>query len=482
METQKNVFYNVVLAISQVLFPLITFPYLARVLGPSQLGLINFAESIARYFILLAALGIPIYGVREIAKYQQNSIERTKAFFEISIINLITTSVLAIVFIILVHVIPTFKMDTNLYIWAIYYFILQMFYFEWFFTGMNQFKYIAIRSFGIRFLFILFVFLLIKTKEDYLKYMQMQVGLSLLIGLINFKYLYQLLDFKVAIFKSLDLKKHLKPLLILFLTIFSISVYFSLDTIFLGFLAGNESVGYYTSALKLTKLIIAVLSAISVAMFPKMINIYHQGDSAKFNEMVKQCFTLLVSISLPLMVIIGGLAAEIIQLLLGSHFERAVLPLQITAPLILIVSLSGIFGFQVLSALSKDKSILMSAIIGMLFSIILSITLVPLFKENGEAITILLTELSVCVSFIYFSQKYFSLNGYAKIFFNQASNTIPYIIIIFFIKLFSQDYLFVLFSTGIISLLWFSLFNFYFRPNNVFKEQFMRILHKRRLN
>ena len=87
METKKNVFYNVMLAVSQVLFPLITFPYLARILGPDQIGLLNFAESISRYFILVAALGIPIYGVREIAKQQENKLNRSQVFVEIAIIN-----------------------------------------------------------------------------------------------------------------------------------------------------------------------------------------------------------------------------------------------------------------------------------------------------------------------------------------------------------------------------------------------------------
>ena len=205
METQKNIFYNVLLAVSQVLFPLITFPYLARVLGPTQIGLLNFAESISRYFILLAALGIPIYGVREIAKHRDNILQRTIIFFEIAFINFITTIILSIVFIIILFCVPKFHNELPLFSWAILYFILQMFYFEWFFTGMNEFKYIAIRSFFIRFLFILFVFIFIKSKYDYLRYMQMQVLLSFIIALINFKYLHSLLDFKAINFKYLNL-------------------------------------------------------------------------------------------------------------------------------------------------------------------------------------------------------------------------------------------------------------------------------------
>lgn len=482
METQKNVFYNVILAVSQVLFPLITFPYLARTLGPDQIGLLNFAESISRYFILVAALGIPIYGVREIAKQQQNKINRSKVFIEIAAINLITTIFLTVIFVAIILWVPMLHKELPLFGWAIAYFILQMFYFEWFFTGMNQFKFIALRSFFIRFLFIVFVFVLIQSKSDYLKYMQMQVTLSLLIAIINIKYLYSLLDLKSISISNLNLKQHLKPLFLLFLTIFSISIYFSLDTILLGFLANNESVGYYSSALKLTKLIIAVLGSISVAMFPQMINLYHNGGEEQFARMVKQCYTLILSLSIPLVILMMGTANDIITLLLGEHFSRAILPLQITAPLITIVSLSGIFGFQVLSALSKDKAILLSAIIGMIASIILSFFLVPNYKENGEAITMLVTELSVSLSFIYFSNKYFSLKGYGSIFLKQLIEAIPYIVIIFLVHYLIGYYIYRLLITGILSLIWFVIIHFIIQPDNLFKHQLMRLLNKNRTN
>jgi len=278
MKTKSNVLYNVMLAISQVLFPLITFPYLVRVLGPTEVGLLNFAESIARYFMLLAALGIPVYGIREIAKHQNDIEKRSQVFFEIFIINAISTLILSIVFFITILLVPKLNAEQPLFLWSILFFSLQLFYFEWFFSGMNQFKFIAARSFIIRFLFIFFVFFLIRSKEDYLKYMQMQVLLSAVIAIINFKYLFSLLKINKHTLLNLNLKQHLKPLYILFLTIFSISVYFSLDTILLGFMADNESVGYYSSALKLVKLIIAVLGAISVAMFPSMINLFHNGE------------------------------------------------------------------------------------------------------------------------------------------------------------------------------------------------------------
>ena len=119
METQKNVFYNVMLAISQVLFPLITFPYLVRVLGPSEVGLLNFAESIARYFMLLAALGIPVYGIREIAKHQKDILKRSQVFTEIFLINAVSTLLLSIVYLLLIIYVPKLNEEKPLFIWSV---------------------------------------------------------------------------------------------------------------------------------------------------------------------------------------------------------------------------------------------------------------------------------------------------------------------------------------------------------------------------
>ena len=478
MSVKNSVFYNVLLAISQVFFPLITFPYLARTLGPEHVGVLNFAESIAKYFVMLAALGIPIYGIREIAKVQNELKERTKIFAEIFTINLICTLGLSFLFLAAVFFIPQLNNEKVLFYWTIAYFFFQVFYLEWFFNGMNQFKFIAIRQFIIRFFFIIFVFILIKSQFDYVNYMRMQFGLSVLLAVINFNNLSKHISLNKASFSNLDLRKHIKPLLYIFLTIFSISIYFSLDTILLGFLANNESVGYYSTALKLNKLIIAVFGAVTVAIFPSLINLYHSQQIEKFRELIRQVFFVLVSLSIPAIVIFISCAKEIVHVLFSQNFDRSILPLQITAPLILIVSLSSIFGFQVLSALAKDRQILYSAIIGMSVSIVLSILLVPTLMEVGEAITILVTELSVSVSFIYFTKKFFKVGGLTNMFLKQLLGALPYIGFVIIFKSIISDSIMVLTSISIISLIWFCIYHLFILKNSYFKVYLNGFLDK----
>jgi len=478
MSVKNSVFYNVLLAISQVFFPLITFPYLARTLGPEHVGVLNFAESIAKYFVMLAALGIPIYGIREIAKVQNELKARTKIFAEIFTINLICTLGLSLLFLGAVFFIPQLNNEKVLFHWTIAYFFFQVFYLEWFFNGMNQFKFIAIRQFVIRFFFIIFVFVLIKSQFDYVNYMRMQFGLSVLLAVINFNNLSKHISLNKETFSNLDLRKHIKPLLYIFLTIFSISIYFSLDTILLGFLANNESVGYYSTALKLNKLIIAVFGAVTVAIFPSLINLYHSQQIEKFRELIRQVFFVLVSLSIPAIVIFISCAKEIVHVLFSQNFDRSILPLQITAPLILIVSLSSIFGFQVLSALAKDRQILYSAIIGMSVSIVLSILLVPSLMEVGEAITILVTELSVSVSFIYFTKKYFKVGGLTNMFLKQLVGALPYILFVIIFKTIMNDSIIVLTSISIISLIWFCIYHLFILKNSYFKVYLYGFLDK----
>jgi O-antigen/teichoic acid export membrane protein len=479
MQTQKNIFYNVLLAVSQVLFPLLTFPYLARVLGPENIGLYNFSESYARYFALVAALGISVYGVREIAKKQEQPKALSNTFAELFLINFIATCVLSVVYIFTIVYSTKLSSNANLFYWSFLFFFFQVFVLEWFFTGINQFKYIAIRFFFIRLVFIAAIFIFIKEANDYVKYMQLQVGLTIFLAIINFVYLFKFIDLKNIRLNELNITKHLKPLFLLFLTIFSISVYLHFDTVLLGILADNESVGYYSAPLKLVKIIIAVLAAITAAMFPKMVQFFEQGDLVQFERMLSQSFELVVSIGIPTTILVYILAPEIIYILFGSSFKLAIIPLQITAPMILIVSLSTIFGFQILSVYSKDSAILKSAVAGMLFSLIASFLLIPKFKQEGAAYIILCTELLVLSFFIYFSSKVVQLKNTKQVVLREIAFAIPYCIIPYLISTMALPIIIKLIVVLISALLWFIVVHFFIVKTSVFKTLVMDIFMNR---
>lgn len=478
METQKNIFYNVLLAVSQVLFPLITFPYLARVLGPTHLGLFNFADSYSRYFALVAALGISVYGVREIAKCQKDPIQLNKTFTELFLINFFATLLLSFVFIFTINTVDKLRVEKTLFYWSLLFYFLQLFELKWFFTGINQFKFITIRYFIIRLFFIIAVFIFIKQSGDYIKYMQLQVVLSLLLAIINGHYLLKFISIKNLNFRELHIFKHLKPLLILFITIFSISIYLNFDTVILAMLSDNESVGYYSSSLKLVKIIIAILAAVTAAMFPKMVEVFHNGNKQEFKNMVQQSYELILSIGLPLTIFIYMMAPEIVYILFGTHFERSIVPLQITSPLILVVSLSSIFGFQILSVHHKDASILFAAVMGMITSLVMSFLLIPTFKEIGASFAILLTEILVLILFILQASKFEIIKKPFQFLFKEIFWLLPYVFIVFLGKIIitQQIYMRTL-CVVLLCFLWFLIFQFKLVKQSALKYQFTMLFN-----
>jgi O-antigen/teichoic acid export membrane protein len=213
-------------------------------------------------------------------------------------------------------------------------------------------------------------------------------------------------------------------------------------------------------------------------MFPKITSLYQSGEIEKFTEMIRQGLYFIISIGIPTMIVVFGCAPQIVFIVLGEGYERSILPLQITAPLILIVSLSSIFGFQILNALSRDKEILKSAIIGMVLSILLTFILVSKFKEIGEAISILLTEVAVCGAFIYFSKKHYDIKLLLPLLIEQLLAGIPYVIIIIFIKFlivtpYAQISIIIL-----LSMVWFFIFHFIILKNGLVKEQVVLFFNK----
>ena len=207
-----------------------------------------------------------------------------------------------------------------------------------------------------------------------------------------------------------------------------------------------------------------------------MVSLYQKGEIQEFKQLVTDCIYIILSLSLPAVVLIIGCAREIIFILFGENFERSIIPLQISSPIILFVSLSTIFGFQILSALSKDRSIFISTLIGMSVSLILSYPLIINFKENGEAIVILVTEFTVCLSFIIFSNKFYPLFNYKKVFIQQLLSVIPYILIILIFKNI-VDNLFIRFiSITSISVLWFSAFHFVILKESLFRTQLLKTI------
>jgi O-antigen/teichoic acid export membrane protein len=404
MQLEKNIFFSVVLAISQLIFPIITFPYLVNVLNPDKIGMIQFADSFAKYAAFIAALGLPIYGLRSIAKVSTDIRLKKYLFVELFFINACLTILIILLIVVFKQFIYPINHNPILFNWMLVYATLQLFNLDWYFIGSDQFKFIALRSLVFRILFILFIILFIKNTEDYNLYF---IGMSIcffIMSIVNSWEVYKNLKPFNVNYKELQFIKHFKPLMFTFFTVFFISVYFSLDHVIVGMLSNNTELAYYAVATKYNKLIIAILTAITTALIPKMVKIESTHNTSDFIHNVDKTLYLIISIAIPFTLFTFYNAFQIVDILFGSAYLGAVVPMQITSLLILVVGLSSIFGFQILTIYQMDSQLLNVALIGMLSSIILFFILIPRYNAIGAAISILFTELIVCIGFIYFSK------------------------------------------------------------------------------
>lgn len=404
-----NIIYNSLLRVLDIIFPLITFPYVSRVLSPEGIGKVDFSNSIIQYFILVAQLGIPFYGIRECAKYREDKDKLTKCVQEIFIINIIMIVISYTLFFIMIYNVERIIDYRKILILISISILTTSMGMEWFFQAIEEYKYITIRNIIVKIFALILMFKLVKKPEDYIIYGVITI-LSVALGHIyNFIYATK----NICLFKKFDnynFKKHLKPILFLFAISLANSIYINLDKIMLGILSGDKAVGLYTTANKIIRIIIAFVTSLGAVMLPRMSYYIENNKHEEVNSLIKKCIDFILMISLPATVGIIILAKSIIFIFSGEDYLDAVITMQIISPIIIALGLSNLIGVQILISYGKEKLTLISTIIGAVINIILNIILIPLFSQNGSAIAMLITEISVTIIQLICGYKYIKGN------------------------------------------------------------------------
>ncbi len=403
---KKNIAFNTLLSISQILFPLVTFPYASRILGPAGMGAVNFADNFITYFLIFSALGIPLYGVREIAKVKNDAIALGRVFSALIFIHLIT-SVISII-ILLVISLSIEKLSANFQLYQIGMAILlgNVFIAEWFFQGIEKFKYIAIRTVLIRLFTILLLFALVHSVADRNTYYALNLVATLLAAATN---MYSVSKLVKVSFKNLDLKHHLKPLFIIFSNSIITTIYLVFDTIILGFLTGDVQVGYYAAAMRISKISLAVIGVLSAVLLPRLTVAFQERNWSEAKSLLNKSINFVVFLSIPIAIGTYCLSEEIIRLFAGPQYLPAVSALQILCFIVVFVGMAQVFAHQILLPLHQERKILYASLIGVVVSLGLNFLLIPIYKQNGAAISSLATEFSVTLLLFYFSLKLFKV-------------------------------------------------------------------------
>lgn len=405
---KKNFAYNTILSLSQVFFPLILFPYVARVILPVGIGEVSFVESICRYAILFSGLGIPIYGVREVAKCKNDSIKLNRLFSELIFIHLALTLLVLIIYGIFIYSFSQLYQSIHFYHIGFLMIFSNVFVVDWYFQGISEFKFITIRNLIIRTALTIAVFLLVKNKEDGIVYFSIIVLTAVLNAIVNFFYAKKTITFNFT-FNWQSIKKHFVPLFFIFSSIAFISIYTLLDTIMLGFLSNQKSVGIYTTALKVSRVPMTFIGALGVVLIPKLSEYFQENDKTEFNRLINKSINFVITFSVPSILILISSSSLIIEFFAGKDFIEASSVLKILSVLSLLIGISNVFGMQVLTPMSKDKYLTYSVVFGTVLSLLLNFLLIPVYKEIGAAISNIIAETAVTVATIYFANKFISI-------------------------------------------------------------------------
>ena len=409
-----NIILNYLNTLTGILFPLITFPYATRILHPEGIGTIDFLNSIINYILLFSALGLPFYGVREIAKYRDNATLRQQKLIEIAGLNMLLAFIAYIVVFLLATFVPRITQNnTTFYILslAIFFSVIGV---QWFYQGIEDFKLITIRGILVRIVCALGLFIFVKTPQDLIPYAFIVVATSVGNNVINFLYLKKYIRFSTISWKTLNIYQHIKPSFKFFVMFIFISVFIYLNSVILGFLKGNESVGFYTAGFRIPYILKTVIASLGAVMLPRATNLLEKQEFEQFKSLTKKTYHFVFLFALPFSVALMLFSYIITITLCGKLFINSVAVVLITTPTILIVGLSDVIGMHILLPKNKDNIMLKSIAIASFISLLLNFSLIPFFAEKGAAIATLLTETAILVFEIIWGYKYIPFKLFSK--------------------------------------------------------------------
>lgn len=398
----KNSIYNIIYTVANILFPFATSIYVSRILLPAGVGKVASAQNIASYFITIAALGLPSYGVREFAKIREKKDKRNKLFTELLLLNIISTTLAVIGFFLLVLANSGFNNEWSLYTacgLAIGFNYLNI---DWMYQGLEEYGYITGRSLLIKGLSLLALFLFVKTKDDYVTYAlisSLATGGNYIFNVIHAR------KFISIDLSRIELKNHIKPVLLIACIIFLSSIYNKIDVTMLNILATDESVGYYTYAQKTVNMVLTMSNAVTAALLPRL-SYYYDNNRAGFYKLLDKGFQVLCIMTLPLSVGMALVAPQAVEFLYGEAFEPAVLTIRLMCPLILIKGFGDLFCYQLVYSTKSEKIILPASASASVINIITNAALIPTLLQNGAVIASVFSELVTnAVQFIYMKKK-----------------------------------------------------------------------------
>lgn len=397
----KNFIYNAVLVASNVLLPLITFPYVTRVLQPEAIGQVEFANSVANYFVMFAALGIPTYGIRACARVRDDRAALSQTVRELLVINTGTMLLALAAMLASTALVPRLRVDAALLLVNAFLVLLNPIGLNWLYSALEEYRYITLRSILFKLVSLVCIFLLVRRPQDVILYTGINVFATVGSNLCNLLYSRRYISYRRL--AHYELKKHLRPIFVFFATSVAVSIYTNLDTVMLGFLSGNAQVGYYGTALKVRSVLAAVISALSTVTLPRLSYYAVQQQDDAFRALLRKAANFTYVVALPVTLFFCLCARSTVRLLSGESFLPAVPALRFLTVAVLFAGFSGITGTQLLVPRGQEKRLLQSILCGAALDFVLNLFLIPRYGAAGAAFATMLAEAAVLAAQVTFS-------------------------------------------------------------------------------
>lgn len=389
----KNYIYNMVYQVLILVLPLVTTPYLSRVLGAEGIGIYSYTYAIVTYFILFGSLGVAMYGQREIAYAQENVEERKRVFIEIVLFRFVTIFVSSIIY-------YFFFIRGEAY--QIYYQILLLeliaaaFDISWFFQGMEEFKRTVTRNVLVRVCSVSAVFLFVKNKED-LALFTLIYSIGDLLGNLSL-WLYLPKYIKGVKVKNINTFRHIWPIILLFIPQIANQIYKILDTTMIGNLVQDKAeTGYYEQGQKVIRLLLTVVTSLGVVMVPRMASTFASGDKKQIQSYLKMSFRFVFFLAFPIMFGIVSISEAFVPVFFGAGYDKVVILINIISPILLLMGVANVLGTQYLLPTKHQKEYTISVAIGVVFNFIANYILITKYASIGASIATVLSELLVVI-------------------------------------------------------------------------------------
>ena len=387
-----------------IIFPLITFPYASRVLLSEGIGQANYVASITSYFQILAAFGISTYAITEGSKLRDDKKKLSHFATEIFSINIISTVLSYMIFLIVI-VLPTFDNYRSLLLISSLTIIFSTISIEWLYFIVEEYRYITIRSILFQLLSLVLLFFLVRKHSDVSQYVALTAISAGGSGILNFIHARKHITLFINPIKTYNLKKHIKPILILFGISVTSTIYLNVDTTMLGLMKGDTTVGIYTTAVKINRILIMLISTLSTVLLPRLSYYIASDNKMEFNLLVKKTVQFMLMLIIPSMIGLYLLSEEIILIFTGRHFIDAVPVLKIMSVNLFLAPINGFITYQIFMPFRKEKAAFYAALSGSILNIALNSFLIPLYSLEGAAFATNFSEVIVMFICLYYANK-----------------------------------------------------------------------------